>query len=243
MTRLQVESQFDRATSIFSHILWDESTRHAALIDSVLDYDLKSGRTRTASTDQLVQRVTELKLQVLWLLEPSVQQTSLGSKLSRAMLTWVVGFALVLGICQTALAQLPAEVAVGQALPVLTLKDQHDKPWVIPVSTRLVLFAAGRKASNLVQIVLQSMPKDPLTPRAAVYLVDVSKMPGFITRNFALPSLREMPYQIGVSLDEATLANWPRHPDAVTLIEVDQSRVRRIRYASTEAELRTELAP
>lgn len=41
MTRLHVESQFDPATSTFSHILWDNVTRHAALIDSVLDYDPK----------------------------------------------------------------------------------------------------------------------------------------------------------------------------------------------------------
>ncbi len=72
MTRLHVESRFDPATSTFSHILWDDTTRHAALIDSVLDYDPKSGRTRTDSADELAQRVVELQLQVLWLLETHV---------------------------------------------------------------------------------------------------------------------------------------------------------------------------
>jgi len=79
MTHLHVESQFDPATSTFSHILWDEATRHAALIDSVLDYDPKSGRTRTVSADRLVHRVAELQLQVHWLLETHVHADHLSA--------------------------------------------------------------------------------------------------------------------------------------------------------------------
>jgi glyoxylase-like metal-dependent hydrolase (beta-lactamase superfamily II) len=79
MTRLHVESQFDPATSTFSHILWDNVTRHAALIDSVLDYDPKSGRTNTASADRLVERVDALRLQVQWLLETHVHADHLSA--------------------------------------------------------------------------------------------------------------------------------------------------------------------
>jgi len=154
-----------------------------------------------------------------------------------------LGLALAAGAALPALAQVSAAttVAVGQALPSLNLKDQHDKPWQIAPSTRLVMFAAGRKASNLSQAVLQALPEDQLTRKNAVYLADMSKMPAFITRTFALPTLREFPYVMGVSLDEATLAAWPRQPDAVTLIELDQSLVKSIRFVATEAELRAAL--
>ncbi len=147
----------------------------------------------------------------------------------------------VLAMPVEANAQGALAVTVGQPLPALALKDQHDKPWQITAGTRLVFFAAGRKASNLMQTVLQALPKDQLTRKNALYLADMSKMPGFITRTFALPALKEMPYPIGVSLDEATLAAWPRQTDAVTLIELDQSGVKRISYASTEADLRAAL--
>jgi glyoxylase-like metal-dependent hydrolase (beta-lactamase superfamily II) len=78
-TRLQVESFFDPATYTFSHILWDASTAQCALIDSVLDYDPKSGRTSTASADRLVSRVKALGLRVQWLLETHVHADHLSA--------------------------------------------------------------------------------------------------------------------------------------------------------------------
>jgi hypothetical protein len=149
---------------------------------------------------------------------------------------------LAFGLGAVAFAQTATTFSVGQSLPELKLKDQHDQLWVVAPSTRLVMFAAGRKASNLVQAVMQDLPKDQLTRRQAVYLADMSKMPGFVTRTFALPALKEMPYPVGVSLDGSTLASWPRQPDAVTLIELEHGLVKRISYTTAEAELRAELA-
>lgn len=155
---------------------------------------------------------------------------------------WVLSvLVLAFGLTAVGFAQTPSPVAVGQVLPELKLKDQHDQPWAVAPTTRLVMFAAGRKASNLVQAVVQDLPKDQLTRRQALYLADMSKMPGFITRTFALPALKEMPFAVGVSLDEATLASWPRQPDAVTLIALENKVVKRISYATTEAELRAAL--
>lgn len=77
--RLRTESFFDPATSTFSHILWDAATGQCALIDSVLDYDPKSGRTDTASADRLIERVRELGLQVQWLLETHVHADHLSA--------------------------------------------------------------------------------------------------------------------------------------------------------------------
>ena len=77
--RMHIESHFDPATSTFSHIVWDQASSQCALIDSVLDYDPKSGRTSTASVDHLVQRVHALGLQVQWLLETHVHADHLSA--------------------------------------------------------------------------------------------------------------------------------------------------------------------
>lgn len=77
--RLHVESLFDEATSTFSHIVLDRATKQCALVDSVLDYDPKSGRTSTTSADRLVARVRELGARVQWLLETHVHADHLSA--------------------------------------------------------------------------------------------------------------------------------------------------------------------
>jgi hypothetical protein len=139
------------------------------------------------------------------------------------------------------LCALAGPIEPGRPLPALRLKNQHDQEWLIPANTRLVVFAAGRKASNLVMAVLGQQHQGFLASRHAVYLADMSQMPGLITRTFALPALREQPFEVGVSLDETLLAGWPRQEDAVTLIGLDAGRVTHYQYASSEAQLRTAL--
>ena len=78
-SRLHVESFFDPVTFTFSHIVWDQATAQCALIDSVLDYDPKSGRTDTRSADRLIDRVSELGLKVQWLLETHVHADHLSA--------------------------------------------------------------------------------------------------------------------------------------------------------------------
>jgi hypothetical protein len=153
----------------------------------------------------------------------------------------VLRHALPLLLALGMLGAVAGPVAPGQPLPALALKNQHEQDWRIAPDTKLVLFAAGRKASNLMQSVLAPQPKAFLAGRHAVYLADMSKMPGFITRTFALPSLRELNFDVGVSLDETTLAGWPRQDDAVTLIRLDQGRVVSHEYATTEVQLKAAL--
>ena len=76
---LQVEGFFDEATSTVSYIVLDPATRQCALVDSVLDYDPKSGRTSHASADLLVQRVRELGATVQWILETHVHADHLSA--------------------------------------------------------------------------------------------------------------------------------------------------------------------
>jgi hypothetical protein len=156
--------------------------------------------------------------------------------LALATLHWLPATALA----QTTAAA-AAPVSVGQPLSALKLKDQHDQPWTVGADIRLVLLASGRKASNLVQTVLEKEPKDFLAQRHAAYVADMSKMPGFATRMFALPSLREMPFKVGVSLEEPTLAAWPRQPDSVTLISLVNGVVQGVAFVTNEADLRTAL--
>jgi glyoxylase-like metal-dependent hydrolase (beta-lactamase superfamily II) len=66
---LSVEGFFDPATSTISYIVLDTQRRQCALIDPVLDYDPKAGRTGTGGADRLISRIAELGAEVSWILE------------------------------------------------------------------------------------------------------------------------------------------------------------------------------
>ncbi|WP_296260798.1 MULTISPECIES: MBL fold metallo-hydrolase [unclassified Pseudomonas] len=76
---LSVEAFFDPQTSTISYLVVDRSTLKAALIDSVLDYDPKSGRTGTGSADKLIARVRESGVSVEWILETHVHADHLSA--------------------------------------------------------------------------------------------------------------------------------------------------------------------
>ena len=65
----QIQAFFDEATWTVSYVIFDKPGGHCALVDSVLDYDPKSGRTRTHGADRLVDFVQDQRLSVQWILE------------------------------------------------------------------------------------------------------------------------------------------------------------------------------
>ena len=68
-TKPEVHGLFDPATATVTYIVHGGPGTSCAIIDSVLDYDPKSGRTRTASADKVIDYVTANRLVVEWILE------------------------------------------------------------------------------------------------------------------------------------------------------------------------------
>jgi glyoxylase-like metal-dependent hydrolase (beta-lactamase superfamily II) len=68
-TRPIVHGIFDKATWTVTYIVHSGVGTACAIIDSVLDYDPKSGRTSTTSADKVVAYVQAHQLQVAWILE------------------------------------------------------------------------------------------------------------------------------------------------------------------------------
>jgi glyoxylase-like metal-dependent hydrolase (beta-lactamase superfamily II) len=69
MTAPKVLSFFDKDTKSYSYVVADEAAGACAVIDSVLDFDIKSGRTRTKGADALVAAVQERGWRTDWVLE------------------------------------------------------------------------------------------------------------------------------------------------------------------------------
>ncbi|MBA3526121.1 MAG: MBL fold metallo-hydrolase [Pseudomonadota bacterium] len=64
-----VEAFFDETTFTASYVVHDPSTKDAAIIDSVLDFDHAAGRTSFKSADKIIAFVREQGLKVRWVIE------------------------------------------------------------------------------------------------------------------------------------------------------------------------------
>ena len=65
----QVQAFFDPATWTVTYVVFDHPGGHCAIVDPVLDYDPKAGRTRTTSAGKVVDFVRAQQLTVQWILE------------------------------------------------------------------------------------------------------------------------------------------------------------------------------
>ncbi len=69
MTAPTVLSFFDQDTKSYSYVVADEGAGACAVINSVLDFDIKSGRTSTEGADALIAAVKERGWRTEWVLE------------------------------------------------------------------------------------------------------------------------------------------------------------------------------
>ena len=135
-----------------------------------------------------------------------------------------------------------AELVPGEAFPALALPDQHGESMEIGDDTEIVLFAADKPASDLLNGFLKDQVDDFLISRKAAYIADISGMPGLISRMIALPRMRERPYPILLAEDSAQAGFIPSREGAVTVVRLATRRVNAVAFAADRASL-TKLLP
>jgi hypothetical protein len=104
------------------------------------------------------------------------------------------------------------------------LQDQFGEPAPALGDARVIFFSADMESSDLVTGAFAAEEKDLMAEAGVVYVADVSRMPGLISRLVAKPKMRRYPFRI--VLDEAgeVTSAWPRQAGAITVIEGDGHR-------------------
>ena len=77
--RTTIEPFFDPATGTVSYVVSDAATQAAAIVDPVLDFEFRSGRTHTESADRIIGHVRTAGLRVQWILETHAHADHLSS--------------------------------------------------------------------------------------------------------------------------------------------------------------------
>ena len=147
----------------------------------------------------------------------------------------VLALVLALGASQ-AFAQ--EQLRIGDPLPALHIKDQHDKSYEMQADTRRVLFVADNAGTALATQLIESHEADWLTRNKQVFLADIHKMPGLIASFVAIPQLQKKPYPILLGKEATELPMFPRKKDCVTVIAATDNRIVALSFACTPDELR-----
>ena len=74
-----VRAFFDPATWTLTYIVKDPNSSSCAIVDSVLDYEAASGRTKTESADRVITMIESENLTVEWILETHVHADHLSA--------------------------------------------------------------------------------------------------------------------------------------------------------------------
>lgn len=69
MSSMEISAFFDEETNTVSYLVRDRDTNCCAVIDPVLDFDAKSGRTSTSSADKIISHIESHGLHLNWILE------------------------------------------------------------------------------------------------------------------------------------------------------------------------------
>ena len=65
----EIKAFFDEPTNTVSYLVWDAATMDGAVIDPVLDYDFRTGKTRFASADAILAEAGKLGVSISQVLE------------------------------------------------------------------------------------------------------------------------------------------------------------------------------
>jgi len=123
-----------------------------------------------------------------------------------------------------------AELAVGDAVPGFSAKDQFGKDFKFEPGLRFLLLGFEMGVSKEANRKLSGLGAGWLEQRKAAYVLDIHTMPA-IARVFALPKMRKYPQRIILGDDEKLLAPFPHKEGRITVLVLSQDgKISEIKY-------------
>jgi hypothetical protein len=141
-----------------------------------------------------------------------------------------------------AAAAFAAPYAVGDEVRPFALDDQHGRRVEVGPAVRVLVVTRDMGGGDVVKEALAGADQAFLDARRAVYVADISRMPGLISRMIALPRMRKRAYRVLIDTDGAVAREFPAVEGRPTVVVVDRLRITRVTHPATAGELGAALA-
>ncbi len=147
-------------------------------------------------------------------------------------------FALLAGIVGLVSGSALAEPAApGATLAPFALPDQHGTPRTIDASVRALVLTRDMDGGAIVREALGDGGAERLSRAGALYVSDVSGMPGIIRATIAEPRLRQRPYPVLLDREGDATKALPSASDRPVVIVLEELRIVRVEEPGNPAAL------
>ena len=147
-------------------------------------------------------------------------------------------FLLILSITAAVLSATPLKV--GSPLSMMSdfkYETPRGREMRVPKKPKLIIVAFEKDTGALVNEYLNSKSPLYLPKNRSMFIADISKMPTIITNTFALPKLRKYNHLIYLHYGEKFQTVIPHREKQITLLHVEDSKIKNISFISTKEEL------
>jgi hypothetical protein len=131
-----------------------------------------------------------------------------------------------------------AAYKVGQSVPPLELKDQFGTKHILKAMPHTLLMAFEKGTGTTANEYLAAQDKGYLNAHNAVFVADISGMPSFITKAFAIPKMQKYPHIVLLIDDEELGLKFPGKEEKITVIKFKGNVVESIDYVGSADELK-----
>lgn len=118
----------------------------------------------------------------------------------------------------------------------VNFEDQWGTTHTVSAETQWLIFSSHRDGVQWVKDSLIELELTDLQRHNMLYVADISVMPDFIIKLFAIPKMQDLPFKVYLDKEGETTAGWPRNQEQVSVYKVvDHEFVETQYFAGKEA--------
>lgn len=124
---------------------------------------------------------------------------------------------------------------VGDTISSFSVSDQFDKIHVVNSKDyKIILVANEKDVAGFLNDYLAVQDRDFLAKNKTAFISNISQMPSFVTKLFALPKMREYKYPLFLIYEENKRFTF--EDESLTVIKTDNDKIISIEYIKAKEE-------
>ncbi|WFE68276.1 hypothetical protein P8S54_08625 [Thiomicrospira sp. R3] len=128
-------------------------------------------------------------------------------------------------------------VAFAQSIQAVTFEDQHGEVISLDSTVTWAIFSHHNKGAKMTKEAIDKVGITDFSAYQGVYIADISRMPAFVTRMFAMPAMRKYEFSLALDYEGNLTEALPKQDEKVTLLKLDNLTIIETQFVDTPASI------